>query len=601
MDTLQLPRAFKPRRPHKKSRNGCKYCRRRRIKCDETKPACLRCVNRNQPCEYFTQVQEYEAHSDTDALLVSASAAGASEEATSLSLITPPASVSSASQTPAFFDAGKTDLPADAIYHEGIDLLAADRASNSVSDHTLDLTKDLFLFDHYMDHTCRDLEILPDVAYAKKVGIPRLAAENQGILYSILALGATCLCIDILSGQGSCSQVEDLAKLIMAGDRYHRMGIQAVQRQLVTGQPRDLAEAHAHTMLLFPYALARRRVSYLLNDVGPPTPGSGPDTHADHISSLEWIIILRGITTTRRACWSDDDVVRMDDSAYGDPSSKMHSLVSSHVLAKLSEPPDRPCVWNGFQCRIATKHPLFPVVSATRVVALEALQQKLERVNQLMRDHHRNRPAINLDKSNEQLGRSLSLSACFMAVDLLLNLDNVIFNPGSVFEARYPDVPAPAAPSLPDSPIPWLKRYSRLPPYDPALPACQTIFSWVNRTPNEYFQLLMKPLPPRTEYGGERPGQVAVPDIDREIQLLAWDIWAHWLVFTILIEGESWFMAGLGVPDIMNLPPWIPNSATDSPSSRSGSPVTQHTGWWPRSMCSVAQQLRRYDGEGLAA
>jgi hypothetical protein len=528
-------------------------------------------------------------------------AVGASEDATNLSLITPPASASPPSQTPALFDASQPEFTADQICHEATDLMAVDQTSDSVPDHTLDLAKDLFLFDHYMDHTCRDLEILPDVAYAKKIGIPGLAAENQGILYSIMALGATCLCIDILSGQGSCGQVEDLANLISAADRYHRMGMQAVQRQLATTQPRDLAEAHAHTMLLFPYALARRRVSTLLDDVGPPTPGSGGlDTHEEHLSSLEWIIILRGITTTGRAWWAKSAFSK-DNSAYVEPSQKLHSLVSSHVRAKLSEPTDRPSVWPGFQCRIASKHPLFPVISSTRAVALEDLQQKLEKVNQQMRDHHRKNPAIDLHRSTEQMSRSLSLSGCFMAVDLLLNLDNVLFNPGSDVEIRYPNVPVSPEPSPQDLPIPWLRRYSSLPAYDPALPACRMVFAWVNRTPDEYFQLLMKPLLARTEREGERADHVAVPDVDRDIQLLAWDIWAHWLVYTILIEGESFFMAGLGIPDITNLAPWITNSAADSPGSKSGSPVAQNTGWWPQSMCSVAQQLRRYDGEGLTS
>ncbi|KAG5208038.1 hypothetical protein GTR04_3400 [Trichophyton interdigitale] len=31
----------KTRRRHQKSRNGCFECKRRRIKCDEEKPACL--------------------------------------------------------------------------------------------------------------------------------------------------------------------------------------------------------------------------------------------------------------------------------------------------------------------------------------------------------------------------------------------------------------------------------------------------------------------------------------------------------------------------------------------------------------------------------
>ncbi|TGO31878.1 hypothetical protein BHYA_0390g00010 [Botrytis hyacinthi] len=40
------------RRPHKKSRNGCHGCKKRRIKCDEGKPRCQRCDSRDITCRY---------------------------------------------------------------------------------------------------------------------------------------------------------------------------------------------------------------------------------------------------------------------------------------------------------------------------------------------------------------------------------------------------------------------------------------------------------------------------------------------------------------------------------------------------------------------
>ncbi|KXJ86349.1 fungal-specific transcription factor domain-domain-containing protein [Microdochium bolleyi] len=36
--------------PKTRSRNGCSACKTRRLKCDETKPACLACVKGNRPC-----------------------------------------------------------------------------------------------------------------------------------------------------------------------------------------------------------------------------------------------------------------------------------------------------------------------------------------------------------------------------------------------------------------------------------------------------------------------------------------------------------------------------------------------------------------------
>jgi hypothetical protein len=41
------------RRHHSKSRTGCTVCKTRRIKCDETKPACRQCVDYGRQCSYL--------------------------------------------------------------------------------------------------------------------------------------------------------------------------------------------------------------------------------------------------------------------------------------------------------------------------------------------------------------------------------------------------------------------------------------------------------------------------------------------------------------------------------------------------------------------
>ncbi|KAI0007947.1 hypothetical protein F4779DRAFT_642298 [Xylariaceae sp. FL0662B] len=43
---------YHPKRPHKKSRSGCKQCKRRKVKCDEARPACKACTLRKQTCIY---------------------------------------------------------------------------------------------------------------------------------------------------------------------------------------------------------------------------------------------------------------------------------------------------------------------------------------------------------------------------------------------------------------------------------------------------------------------------------------------------------------------------------------------------------------------
>ncbi|KAE8148343.1 hypothetical protein BDV25DRAFT_168531 [Aspergillus avenaceus] len=47
--------ALRKRKPHAKSRTGCFTCKARRVKCDETRPECLRCVRGGRTCEFPEQ------------------------------------------------------------------------------------------------------------------------------------------------------------------------------------------------------------------------------------------------------------------------------------------------------------------------------------------------------------------------------------------------------------------------------------------------------------------------------------------------------------------------------------------------------------------
>ncbi|CAI6341377.1 unnamed protein product [Periconia digitata] len=60
------------RRAHRKSRHGCKMCKRRRIKCDETKPECANCRSRQTRCDYLSAVTRRSDSSNTDASIARA-------------------------------------------------------------------------------------------------------------------------------------------------------------------------------------------------------------------------------------------------------------------------------------------------------------------------------------------------------------------------------------------------------------------------------------------------------------------------------------------------------------------------------------------------
>lgn len=49
-----------------KSRTGCGFCKQKRLKCDETKPECKNCLNRDHKCPGYKQVYQWKAKCQSD-------------------------------------------------------------------------------------------------------------------------------------------------------------------------------------------------------------------------------------------------------------------------------------------------------------------------------------------------------------------------------------------------------------------------------------------------------------------------------------------------------------------------------------------------------
>lgn len=51
-DNPQIPKPYHSKRPHRKSRTGCRTCKARKVKCDEGRPSCRNCTLRRTICVY---------------------------------------------------------------------------------------------------------------------------------------------------------------------------------------------------------------------------------------------------------------------------------------------------------------------------------------------------------------------------------------------------------------------------------------------------------------------------------------------------------------------------------------------------------------------
>lgn len=88
------------RRGHKKSRNGCLECKRRHMKCDETRPQCANCTTVHRACQYLEPqgVQRVPYQSTSPSSISPAASSTAASSTTSYPFHTsPPSQIGTAS------------------------------------------------------------------------------------------------------------------------------------------------------------------------------------------------------------------------------------------------------------------------------------------------------------------------------------------------------------------------------------------------------------------------------------------------------------------------------------------------------------------------
>ncbi|CAL5866781.1 uncharacterized protein PFLUO_LOCUS991 [Penicillium psychrofluorescens] len=164
--------AMGPRRSHRKSRNGCRECKTRRLKCDERYP-CTNCIKHGIPCSYVAPVEPSDASPapSTPAELP----AGRSQPSQPQSQVTTPSGL-------AAWTAASSENRADLL-----DLLCTSpEDAPSKEDWALDLE----LMHHFSTVTCNTLAIRPDVRHTWQSVVPVEAYSNEYVMHGLLAIAA---------------------------------------------------------------------------------------------------------------------------------------------------------------------------------------------------------------------------------------------------------------------------------------------------------------------------------------------------------------------------------------------------------------------------
>ncbi|KAI1395078.1 hypothetical protein F4819DRAFT_479559 [Hypoxylon fuscum] len=137
------------RRPHAKTRTGCRVCKSRKVKCDETRPSCRNCIRRGVSCDF-----NLSARSATPNSRAASSSAGGNP-------------IGSQTTSPADVSINHLPTPTDCF---GI--------------------LDLELLHHFTTSTCFTFSAEPMVRNFWRVNVPRIGFSYHYVLKGILSLAA---------------------------------------------------------------------------------------------------------------------------------------------------------------------------------------------------------------------------------------------------------------------------------------------------------------------------------------------------------------------------------------------------------------------------
>ncbi|KAM6507180.1 hypothetical protein FALCPG4_018562 [Fusarium falciforme] len=236
------------RKPHRKSRNGCLDCRRRRVKCGEERPSCRVCVRRNVRCEYPDQARN-----------ASASVSALSDSHVPLGLIRSysPASAPTPTTSPLF---GLADVTTDTFTQT-----------------------DLRLLHHWTVSTSIDLCRCSELRHMWQTILPQIGFKHSFVLHALLGLAALHI-----------AHQEPSERKIMWVDavHHHSKALDGFQKAI-----HCINEENSEA--LFTWSICN--VLYVFAMSNPlqntPDPVSRPTAFSrnDKILGAEWIPMIRGM------------------------------------------------------------------------------------------------------------------------------------------------------------------------------------------------------------------------------------------------------------------------------------------------------------------
>ncbi|KAM0470336.1 hypothetical protein ACHAPX_009954 [Trichoderma viride] len=561
MPTLltSISKEYKHRRSHEKSRKGCLRCKKQRKKCDEVLPVCTRCKKRNHECQYTFQDERFRPkskHISPDPDLLAPEIPGLGY----LSLI---------EASPKSFEARSDDACSSVSgFTSASPYLASRVPEGSRASHALN-SEELELLSHYITHTSRAIPYNSEDLYALHVGIPNLAFGSRPVMESILALSAVCKCYDILKhSPAPLERLDEIQRLLALADQHHRTSLHQLQGAIYDDLC-DTVLANAALMVL--YALSDHTVRVLLAKKAKRT---GEILSNDLLPmQSQWITSIRAASVAYIGLLNStcddagDELLSPTLTVEHDDPSYSSSLPGDDVYFPEDGPSEE------------TKQLLLPIVSATYSAALEKLDARAQAV--CMEENNLFAHDPNVHNSD--------LQVCLTSLKLLEQLFAKVFStnqsrpePSQVLYATSGFFQCGKL----DKASPWLRNYmASATSARPSNLLRRIIMSFVNKVPFEFLQLVQSALdymPVAVNQNNSNSPEQVVPLT--AAQRLAMNIFAHWLVLVMLLDGV-WWIGSIGQWELGRI-----LAFAETQDLSLGSAEADGT-WWPESMYAVQKAI----------
>ncbi|CAG8904852.1 unnamed protein product [Penicillium egyptiacum] len=249
---------IRPRKPHRKSRAGCGNCKRRRIKCDEKKPACSKCIHHAIECDFL---------STTAISSASSSAAPSPSRFSKTQFRFKPSKYESGGFTP------KDETGQSSSRTVSTEVQCESPSALPHSQDTLSFA-DLRLFHHFVTETYRTItDEATDRNRIWQTHVPQWGFSSPSIFHLILALAA--LHLGYLH-----REVRD--QYVMQADDHFTFGIRSVSAILSSLNSGNCQSIYMSTVL----------VCFVYFAHGPKP---GEYLVFSETGKAEWLVLMRGV------------------------------------------------------------------------------------------------------------------------------------------------------------------------------------------------------------------------------------------------------------------------------------------------------------------